>query len=214
VSNASRSERNRQSSNRLSEMIAVLLLGIATIGTAWCGYEASRWNQDQGDLARQSSDLRVEANRQFGLATQSIAYDATLVAQYAKAVVDGDTGQQEFYRSTLFRPAFLPVLERWQEALQDGKAPQNLLEDADYVDSQLAGYQETQGRAEAIDVEAKEAGENADEYVLITLLLASALFFAGVTTSFKLQMARLVLVALAAVLIAYCISRITTLPVT
>ncbi|HEY6800157.1 MAG TPA: hypothetical protein VI121_05905, partial [Agromyces sp.] len=102
-------------------MIAVLLLGIATIGTAWCGYEASRWNQDQGDLARQSSDLRVEANRQFGLATQSIAYDATLVAQYAKAVVDGDTGLQEFYRSTLFRPAFLPVLERWQEALQDGK---------------------------------------------------------------------------------------------
>ena len=214
MSNALRPERNRQSSNRLSEMVAVLLLGIATIGTAWCGYEASRWNQDQGDLARQSSDLRVEANRQFGLATQAIAYDANLVAQYAKAVVDGDTRLQDFYRSTLFRPAFLPVLERWQESLQAGKAPQNLLEDRDYLDSQLAGYQETQSRAEAIDVEAKRAGENGDEYVLITLLLAAALFFAGVTTSFKMQAARLVLIALATLLIAYCISRITTLPVT
>ena len=214
MSNAVRPERTRQSSNRLSEMVAVLLLGIATIGTAWCGYEASRWNQDQGDLARRASDLRVEANRQFGLATQSIAYDANLVAQYARAVVDGDTTLQEFYRSALFRPAFLPVLERWQATLSEGQAPQNLLEDRDYLDEQLAPYQETQSRAEAIDNEAKTAGENGDEYVLTTLLLAAALFFAGVTTSFKLHLARLLLITLATVLIVYCISRIATLPVT
>lgn len=214
MSNTVRPERNRQSTNRLSEMVAVLLLGIATIGTAWCGYEASRWNQDQGDLARQASDLRVEANRRFGLATQSIAYDANLVAQYARAVVEGDTRLQEFYRSTLFRPAFLPVLERWHAELSEGQVPQNLLEDRDYLDSQLAGYQETQSSAEAIDVEAKTAGTNGDEYVLNTVLLAAALFFAGVTTSFKMHAARLVLIALATVLIAYCISRILTLPVT
>jgi hypothetical protein len=213
VSNTARSERSRQSNNRLSEMIAVLLLGVATIGTAWCGYQASRWNQDQGEIAREGSDLRVEANRQFGLATQAIVYDANLIAQYAKAVVDGDTKLQEFYRSTLFRPEFLPVIERWQQAIQEGKTPPRLLEDRDYVDSQLADYQATQAKAEAKDVEAKEAGKNGDDYVLVTLLLASALFFAGVTTSFKLQAARLVLLMLAAFLIAYCISRIATLPV-
>jgi hypothetical protein len=214
VSNISLTDRSRQSNHRLSEMVAVLLLGIATVGTAWCGYEASRWNQDQADLARQSSDLRVESNRQFGLATQEIVYDANLVAQYAKAVVDGDTRLQEFFRTTLFRPAFLPVLERWQEAIQAGKTPQNLLEDKDYLSSQMSEYQATQSRSEAIDLEGKKAGEHADEYVLITLLLASALFFAGVTTSFKLMAARLVLITLAAVLIAYCISRIVNLPVT
>jgi hypothetical protein len=47
--------------------------------------------------------------------------------------------------------------------------------------------------------------ENGDDYVLLTLLLASALFFAGVTTSFKMQMARLVLLGLASVRIAYCL---------
>ena len=214
MSNIARAERSRQSNNRLSEMIAVFLLGIATIGTAWCGYQASRWNQDQGDLARQSSDLRVEANRQFGLATQQIVYDANLVAQYAKAVVDGDTKLQNFFKTTLFRPAFLPVLERWQQAISEGKTPPNLLQDKDYLNSQLADYQTTQSKSEAIDLEGKRAGDNADDYVLITVLLAAALFFAGVTTSFKLQMARLVLITFAAVLIAYCISRIVTLPVT
>jgi hypothetical protein len=213
VSSTARAERSRQSDNRLTEMIAVLLLGVATIGTAWCGYQASRWNQDQNEIARQGSDLRVEANRQFGLATQGIVYDTNLVAQYAKAVVDGDTQLEKFYRETLFRPQFLPVLERWQSAIEDGESPTRLLEDPDYVDSQFGDYQNTQASAEVKDVAATEAGENGDDYVLLTLLLASALFFAGVTTSFKMQMARLVLLALASVLIAYCLSRIATLPV-
>jgi hypothetical protein len=195
-------------------MIAVLLLGVATIGTAWSGYQASRWNQEQGEIARDGSDLRVEGNRQFGLATQAIVYDANLVAQYAKAVVDGDTQLQDFLRSTLFRAEFLPVVDRWQQAVQEGETPPRLLEDREYLDSQLAGYEATQAEAEAKDVEAKEAGENGDDYVLLTVLLAAALFFAGVTTSFKMQMARLVLLMFATVLIAYCLSRIATLPVT
>jgi hypothetical protein len=194
-------------------MIAVLLLGVATIGTAWSGYQASRWNQAQSDIAREASDLRVESNRQFGLATQTILYDANLVTQYAKAVSDGDTELQDFMRSTLFRTDFLPVLERWQVAVRAGQTPPRLLEDHDYIDEQLGPYQETQAKAEAKDVEAKDAGQNGDDYVLLTLLLAAALFFAGVTTSFKLQLARLVLLALAAVLLAYCISQIATLPV-
>ena len=213
MSNAARPERSRQSNNRLSEMIAVLLLGVATIGTAWSGYQASRWNQDQGEISREGSDLRIEANRQFGLATQAIVYDSNLIAQYAKAVVDGDTGLQEFYRATLFRPAFLPVLDRWEQMIKDGKTPTRLLEDREYLDSQLGDYEATQAKSEAKDVEAKEAGKNGDDYVLLTVLLAAALFFAGVTTSFKLQAARLVLLMLAALLIAYCISRVATLPV-
>jgi hypothetical protein len=214
VSNVSRPERSRQSDHRLSEMLAVLLLGIATIGTAWCGYQASRWNQEQGDISREGSDLRIEANRQFGLATQALVYDANLVAQYAKAVVDGDTDLQQFFRTTLFRPAFLPVLERWEAAIEAGGTPPNLLQDSDYVGGELAEYEATQSEAEAKDVEAKDAGKNGDDYVLVTVLLASALFFAGVTTSFKMQAARLMLIGLAAVLIAYCLSRIATLPVT
>ena len=213
MSNTSGSQRKRQSNNRLSEMIAVLLLGIATVSTAWSGYQASRWNQDQNEIARQGSDLRVEANRQFGLATQGIVYDANLVAQYAKAIADDDTRLQDFLKSTMFRDDFLPVLERWQAAVEAGRTPPRLLEDRDYIDEQLASYQETQANAEAKDVESKEAGENGDDYVLLTLLLAAALFFAGVTTSFKMEMARLILLALAGALLAYCLSRIATLPV-
>lgn len=198
--------------NRLTEMIAVVLLGIATIGTAWCGYQASRWNAEQQDLGRAASDLRVEANRQFGLATQQVQYDANLLAQYARAVSDGDTRLQEFLRTSMMRPEFVRFLDEWQAELEAGGSPGNLLEAEGYLDAQLGGYQDIQRRAEATDVEAGEASENGDSYVLMTLLLATALFFAGVTTSFKVRAARLVLLACASAAIAYALSRIATLP--
>src|SRR5262245_45661956 len=201
------------STNRVTEMIAVVLLGIATVGTAWCGYQSSRWNAEQQDLGREASDERVEANRQFGLGIQTVQYDANMVAQYAKAVSDGDERLQEFFRTTLFRPDFLPVLDRWQEAVERGESPPNLLTDQDYLQQQLSGFDEAQTKAAETDEKALEAGDNGDDYVLMTLMLATALFFAGVTTSFKMTAARLVLLAFASVGIAYALSRIATLPV-
>ena len=203
----------RAARDRLTEMVAVLLLGIATVGTAWCGYQSSRWNSEQQELGRRASDERVEANRLFGLAVQTIQYDAGMIAEYAQAVVDDDSGLQRFFKASLFRPAFLPVLERWEDDVAQGRAPTNLLSDQDYLDQQLAGYQEAHARSEATQVESQDAGDNGDDYVVLTLLLAMALFFAGVTTSFQLRGARLVLLALASVAIAYAVSRIASLPV-
>lgn len=199
--------------DRLTEMVAVLLLGIATVGTAWCGYQSSRWNSEQQELGRRASDERVEANRLFGLAVQTIQYDASMIAEYAQAVVDEDTGLQRFFKASLFRPDFLPTLEEWEEEATQGRAPTNLLSDPEYLDEQLSGYQTANAKAEATDVEAQEAGDNGDEYVVLTLLLAMALFFAGVTTTFQLRGARILLLALASVAIAFAISKIASLPV-
>jgi hypothetical protein len=200
--------------NRVLEILAVVLLGLATVGTAWCGYQSSRWNSEQGDLARESSDLRVEASRLFGLATQAVAFDANLVAQYAQAVVNGDTNLQTFYRETLFREDFLPILDAWEEQIDSGGgAPPRLFEDDAYLDQQLAPYREAVTEAEQTAAESDEAGENADDYVLITLLLATALFFAGVTTSFRVRTARLILLGASAFTIAFAVSRLVDLPV-
>ena len=74
-------EQTSMSGSRILEIIAVLLLGITTVGTAWCGYQSSQWNGAQGDLAREASDERVEASRLFGLATQRFSYDASFIGR-------------------------------------------------------------------------------------------------------------------------------------
>jgi len=49
--------------------------------------------------------------------------------------------------------------------------------------------------------------------VLTTLLLASALFFAGVTTSFRVRFAQVLLLFGATLMIGYAASRLVDLPV-
>ena len=50
--------------------------------------------------------------------------------------------------------------------------------------------------------------------MLTTLVLASALFFAGLTTSFRVRVAQLMLLAGSGLLIAYAASRLVELNVT
>jgi hypothetical protein len=199
---------------RLIEIVAVLLLGIATVGTAWCGYQSSQWNGAQSDLARAASDERVEASRLFGLATQRIAYDASIVAQYAAAVQTGNDNLAQFYKRNLVRPAFAPLLDQWQAQVAAGSTPTSLFEDPTYLNAQFADYQAAVERAEASTAASQEASENADQYVITTILLAVALFFAGVTSSFRYKPARVLLVILAIGTIAVAATRLADLPIT
>jgi hypothetical protein len=199
---------------RALEILAVTLLGIATIGSAWSAYQSTRWNGKEADRTQDSADARLEATRQFGLATQIVSYDSNMVAQYAQAVVAGNDKLAQFYRESLIRPAFLPILDRWQATITaTGKAPPNLLQDQDYLDAQLVGYRASEADAEASAVASDDASRQADQYVLLTLVFASALFFAGVTSSFRMRFARILMLVGATVLIAYAAARLADYPV-
>ncbi len=107
--------------DRFLELIVVLLLGITTVGTAWCGFQATRWNGQSGDLNGEASAHRVEGSRLFGLATQRITYDSIVVAKYAEAAQQRNVELQQFYRQSVVRPAFIPFLDRWEAAAKAGK---------------------------------------------------------------------------------------------
>lgn len=198
---------------RIIEILAVLLLGIATVGTAWCGYQSSQWNGAQTDYAREASDQRVEASRLFGLATQKVAFDANMVSDYAQAVQAGNTQLAQFYRENLIRPAFLPYLDKWQAELQAGGSATNLFENPDYLSAQFSEYDKAVAQSEAYTQLSQDASSTADSYVITTILLAIALFFAGVTSSFRYQPARVFLVILALGTVAYAAVRLADLPI-
>jgi hypothetical protein len=174
-----------QRSHKLLEIIAVLILGITTVGTAWCGYQASQWNGAQSDLARESSDELVEASRLFGLATQKVSYDSTIIANYAIAVQEGDDQLTEFYRKTLVRPDFTATLDKWIAEVRAGGTPTSLFEDTAYLDQQFADYQTA----------------------------TVALFFAGVTSSFRYLPTHAFLLILALGAVAGAALRLADLPV-
>jgi len=199
--------------DRFLELIVVLLLGITTVGTAWCGFQATRWNGQSGDLNGEASAQRVEGSRLFGLATQRITYDSIVVAKYAEAAQQRNVPHQQFYRQSVVRPAFLPFLDRWEAAAKAGKPSVGVFEDKAYLADQFADYNKTVAAAEQASRESQEAGEVAESYVGTTILLAVALFFAGVTSSFKARFARILLLIAATGAVAVAASRIATLPI-
>ena len=199
--------------DKLIELIAVLLLGLSTLGTAWCAYEATQWGGESSDLGRQAAQQSVENARLFGLATQTIAYDSMTVAQYAQAVSDGNTRLRAFYRESVIRPDFLPTLNRWEAQVRAGRAPVPLGQDPEYLATQLAPYEKSVAASAEISRKSEEAGTTASAYVSVTILLAVALFFAGVVSSFHYRAARVLLLAASLATLGVAASRLASLPV-
>ena len=197
----------------LLEVMAVALLAVATVGSAWCAYQASQWNGEQTRLGRVSSDSRVEASRLFSLATQTVSYDTNVIGLYSQAIATKNTDLARFYRETLVRKDFLPILDRWEAAIAKGELPPGLLEDDAYLAERLAGYDEAIAQAEMAAVESEEAGQTSNDYILGALIIAVSLFFAGVTPTFKLRGVRLLLLAGSGLTLAYAASRISDLGV-
>lgn len=196
------------------EMTAVILLGIATVGSAWCGYQASTWNGEEARQARNATDHRVEASRLFALGTQKVAYDANIGAQYADAYVSKRPELQQFIKTVLARAEFRPILDQWDSKAAAGETSfGSLFDDKAYMQAQFGGYQVAEADANASTRLSAEAASTGDDYILTTLLMAAALFLAGVATSFGSRSARVVLVAGAALVLALAAARLIDLPV-
>lgn len=197
-----RSGSSRSQPGRLIEIVTVMLLAVATVGSAWSAYQVSKWNGVETDEARASAVLRIESSREFGLATQKAAYDAATVAQYAAAVAGENEPLQDFLRATLVRPGFVAMFESWEAQIAAGQTPTNLLADEDYLSELFAPSDALDAEAGEATVRAEEAGANGDDYIRLTLFFASALFFAGITASFSNRFSKVVLLLGSAVILA------------
>ena len=199
--------------DRLLEIIAVMMLAITTLGTAWCGYQASQWAGVHSEDNQQQTNHQLEANRKFALAIQTFSYDSNLIALYAQAVQEKNTGLAQFYRNTMARKGLLPFLDKWEATVRSGGTPTPLLEDPLYVDPQSSGYRSEQAAAAKAAGAAQEAADNSQFYTLNTIVLAVALFFAGVTASFRYRPARVLLLVLALLTVAFAATRLADLPI-
>jgi len=199
---------------RLIEIVTVIILGVATVASAWCAYQSSRWNDVETAEARDATDLRVEQSRVYSQATTTIVYDSTVVAAFASAVSSNDTELQDFFRQSLIRDGFKPVLQRWRAQLDSNSTEtSSLLEDKEYIDELFGPSRALDTEIQESSVRADEAGSNANGYLLTTLFMASALFFAGVVSSFKSRSPKVLLLMGAVMLLAVGAARIIDLPI-
>ena len=203
----------RARTDRAIEVLAVALLGLATVGSAWCGYQASKWNGEESKAARASASARIDASRLFPLAVQQVAYDASVTAQYAGAITAGNERLQAFIKQNLVRAPYLPVLRNGRPRSPPARVRAGSSRTRSTSTPRWAPSREAEARDAAAAAKAEVASSNSDDYVLAALIMASALFFSGVTTSFRTTGVRVALLATATLVIAVAAARIVDLPI-
>src|ERR1700754_3172974 len=97
---------------RWLEIVAALLLSLATLGIAWSGYQAAKWSGIQARRYTQASTARSLANRASTLGAQDRTQDLLNFNRWLEVTTEGNTELADLYQRR-FRPEFLPAFEKW-----------------------------------------------------------------------------------------------------
>jgi hypothetical protein len=163
------------------DVIFVIVLLIATLSTAFCVYQATRWNGFQAIDFGDASKYRTESVRATTTANTQIIIDVQLFTSWVDAVSKGELVQAKFIRDR-FREEFKPAFEAWLAKANSTNPipPGSPFELPEYT---LAEYNESvllEEKATAAFNEGKDANTNGDLYISNTVLFAIVLFFCGI----------------------------------
>lgn len=169
------------------EIISAALLALATVASAWSAYQAARWNGIDASLYAEANATRIHASEAADLAAQQMTVDAGLFSDYSYAYFEGNLALAEFYESRLFRAEMRKAVEAWKATspLRNPSAPKSPFEMEQYTNKNKERSRELERSAQKKTTEARAAIGRADRYILLTVLFASVLFFAGISTKFS-----------------------------
>jgi hypothetical protein len=179
----------------LVELIATVLLAVATVATAWSGYQSTRWNGEQSKAAARANALRIDSAKAAGLANAQTEIDVATFTQWVDAYAQRQTQLASFYFKR-FRKEFRPAVDAWiaTRPLRNSDAPLTPFAMPQYRLEARAESDRLDTQAELFAAKARQDLQRSSNYVLGVVLFASALFFAGMSTkltSLKLRVALL-----------------------
>jgi len=163
------------------DVVFVIVLLIATLSTAFCVYQATRWNGFQAIDFGDASKYRTESVRATTTANTQIIIDVQLFTSWVDAVSTGELVQANFIKDR-FREEFKPAFEAWLAMANSTNPipPGSPFELPEYT---LAEYNESvllEEKATAAFNDGKDANTNGDLYISNTVLFAIVLFFCGI----------------------------------
>jgi hypothetical protein len=196
------------------EVVATVLLAVATVATAWSGYQSTRWNGEQAKAAGRANALRIESAKTAGLANSQSVIDVSTFMQWVDAYSLGHKKLADFYFKR-FREEFKPAVNAWiaTRPLKNANAPPTPFAMPEYQVAARTQSERLDAQAAGLTAGVLRDIQRASNYVLAVVLFASALFFAGMSTKLKGPRLRVVLLATGCVIFLATAAWIVTSPV-
>ena len=194
--------------------MATILLALATVASAWCAYQSTRWSGVQANGLSESNLINTQSVAEFNRADQLTAIDVGMFIQYIVATAQNEQKASEFIQ-TRFRPEMKKAFKAWlvTNPINNPNAPSSPFVMPEYTSSTRDGAQRLVKESGRVFEKAKEANQQADEYVLLTVLFTSVLFFCGLSTTIKKRHLRWTLLAVGAIVFTYGLVILSSYPI-
>ena len=132
-------------------LMAAIILSLATLASAWCGFQASSWNSVYSPESRTANGARLESGRQSDIADRQLSSDLLIFTAWLQAEINGQTAVAHEVELR-FRDHFRPAFEAWraQPVTAGGHLPEGTpFERAEYVLPTQAAAEDAAARAAA-----------------------------------------------------------------
>ena len=195
------------------EVIATVLLALATVATAWSSYQASRWNAQQAKAAARANALRIASAKFDALANAQTQIDVATFTSWADAYARDDTKLASFYLRR-FRAEFKPAVSAWiaTHPLRNPKAPLTPFAMPQYKLQAREQARQADAQAALFTRSALRDVQRSTNYILCAVLFAAALFFAGMSARIQSTTMRRILLAFGVLVFLGTLAWLATFP--
>jgi hypothetical protein len=197
-------ESDNRSKSRLEviEIIEALILALVAVATAWSGYQAAEWAGKRAEDYAQASRLRVTAEGLATLAGQERIYDSETFNSWLGAQLDGKKEAAEFF-DRRFRDEYRTAFAAWMstDPFNNTQAPPGPIFMPEYHNAKHEQFLNLNKQAADVTDQGTKSGETGDQYVRITVLLATVLLITAIGQRFRFKTVRIAFMILAFLLL-------------
>jgi len=199
---------------RWVELIITIIMSIATVAAAWSSFQAARWGGVMITNFNHAAAKRTDSMRYYLSAGQLTNLDIFIFNEWLVATYEENTDLADFYYQRM-RDDFRPALDAWLDSkpLINPDAAPSPFAMVDYSLPELEQSIQLEQEASQLYTEGLAANQQSDDYVANTVILASVLFFAGISTRFKRYSAQIIMIILAAGLLIDAVYNIIAYPI-
>jgi len=182
------------------EFIAVIVLSVTTILTAWSAFQASKWGGAMSIAFSQASSARIEASRLDETGNVRISNQIGLWTQWVGADAAGETQLADFLVARFPEPLATAHRDWLGAHSATAGAPDSPFDMPSYVIPEKRAAAAADARADERFRTALANNQRSDNYTLLTVLFAAVLFFTAMSGRVSARRAQWVLLGTGLVL--------------
>ena len=193
--------------------VEAALLALVAVLAAWSGFSSAKWGTESRLTLAKASTARTEASTAQLQALSQKNFDSSTFTVWFVAYVAGDT-QKEAIAVRRFTPNFRRAFDAWEatDPATNLHAPPGPTYMPEYRQPAAAQAAVLNAKADALYAAASTDGGHSDDYVRMTVYLATVLFLIAISGQFKIRTFRVALIGVGVVVLLVALVQLAALP--